>query len=76
MKCPYCQKEMRSGYIPNGGQPVQWIPDGERPSMLAFSTAEKGIPLLGGFKPLKANGYMAQAHYCADCKIGIAATQP
>lgn len=44
--------------------------------MIAFSTAEKGIPLLGGFKPLKANGYMAQAHYCADCKIVIAATQP
>ena len=44
--------------------------------MLAFSPAEKGIPLLGGFKPLKANGYMAQAHYCADCKIVIAATQP
>ncbi|MDO5015416.1 MAG: PF20097 family protein [Eubacteriales bacterium] len=23
MKCPYCQKEMKSGYIPNGEQPVQ-----------------------------------------------------
>ena len=29
MKCPYCQEEMQLGYIPNGGQPVQWIPNGE-----------------------------------------------
>ncbi|MCI6636023.1 MAG: MarR family transcriptional regulator, partial [Clostridiales bacterium] len=28
---------MQLGYIPNGGQPVQWIPNGERPSVLSFS---------------------------------------
>ena len=55
MKCPYCQEEMQLGYIPNGGQPVQWIPNGERPSVLSFSIAEQGVPLINQFKPLKAN---------------------
>ena len=50
MKCPYCQKEMQPGYIPNGGQPVQWIPDGEKPSVLSFSIAEQGVPLSKQYK--------------------------
>ena len=49
MKCPYCQEEMQLGYIPNGGQPVQWIPNGERPSVLSFSIAEQGVPLINQF---------------------------
>ena len=57
MRCPYCQKEMQRGYIPNGSQPVQWIPDGERPSVLSFSVTEQGVSLVNQFKPLKANGY-------------------
>ena len=75
MKCPYCQKEMQRGYIPNGSQPVQWIPDNERPSFLSFSVAEQGVPLVNQFKPLKANGYKAEAHYCPDCKVVIAPTK-
>lgn len=69
MRCPYCQKEMQRGYIPNGSQPVQWIPDGERPSVLSFSVTEQGVSLVNQFKPLKANGYKAEAHYCSDCKV-------
>ena len=75
MKCPYCQKEMQPGYIPNGGQPVQWIPGGEKPSVLSFSIAERGVPLCNQFKPLKANGYKAEAHYCSNCKVIIAPTK-
>ena len=75
MKCPYCQEEMQLGYIPNGGQPVQWIPNGERPSVLSFSIAEQGVPLINQFKPLKANGYKAEAHYCSNCKVIIAPTK-
>ena len=75
MKCPYCQEEMRLGYIPNGEQPVQWIPNGERPSVLSFSIAEQGVPLINQFKPLKANGYKAEAYYCSNCKVIIAPTK-
>ncbi|WP_087065108.1 PF20097 family protein [Intestinibacillus massiliensis] len=75
MKCPYCQEEMLLGYIPNGGQPVQWIPEGGKPSLFSFSVAEKGIPLMNRFKPLKVNGYQAQAHYCPKCKVVIAPTK-
>lgn len=75
MKCPYCQEEMKWGYIPNWMQPVQWIPDGERPSLLSFSIAQRGIALINQFKPLKAYGYRAEAHYCPKCKIVIAPTK-
>ena len=75
MKCPYCQEEMQLGYIPNGGQPVQWIPNGERPSVLSFSIAEQGVPLINQFKPLKTNGYKAEANYCSNCKVIIAPTK-
>lgn len=75
MRCPYCQKEMQRGFIPNGSQPVQWIPDGERPSAFSFSIAEHGVPLNNRFKLLKANGYKAEAHYCSDCKVIIAPTK-
>ena len=75
MKCPYCQNEMQPGYIPNAGQPVQWIPNGEKPSIFTFTVAGHGIPLLNQFKPLKANGYIAEAHYCPTCKLVIAPTK-
>ena len=44
IKCPYCQKEMQTGYIPNGGQPVQWIPYGEKPSVLSFLLRNREFP--------------------------------
>ena len=75
MKCPYCKKEMASGYIPNGQQPVQWLPDGEKPSFFSFSTSEKGIALNNKFSPLKANGYKAIAYCCIGCGIVLAPTE-
>ena len=75
MKCPYCGKEIQAGYIPNGGQPVQWIPDGKKPSIFSFSVAEEGISLVNQYKPVKTNGYKADAHYCSNCKVVIAPTK-
>ena len=75
MNCPYCGKEMQAGYIPNGGQPVQWIPAGERPSFFSFSAAKNAIRLVKQFAPIRANGYKAQAYCCTDCKIVIAQTE-
>ena len=72
MKCPYCTKEMKSGFIPNGQQPVQWIPDGGKPSFFSFATSEKGVVLKSKFSILKANGYMAKAYYCEDCDMVVA----
>ena len=75
MKSPYCQKEMQLGYIPNGSQPMQWIPDDERPSIFSFSIAEQGVPLVNQFQPIKMNGYKAEAHDCPDCKVIVAPTK-
>ena len=53
MKCPYCQKEMQTGYIPNGGQPVQWIPYGEKPSVLSFLLRNREFPCVISLNRLK-----------------------
>ena len=75
MNCPYCQNEMPFGYIPSWSQPVQWLPDGKRPSMFAFTLAKSGIPLINQYNLLKAHGYKAKAYYCQKCKIVLAHTQ-
>ena len=70
MKCPYCDRLMRSGYLQNHGQPVQWIPEGSKPSVWRGGIAKTGVPLSdesGWFK-----GYTAEAHFCDFCKIVIA----
>lgn len=74
MNCPYCQNEMQLGNIPNWSQPVQWLPDGKRPSMFAFSVAANGVLLMNQYRILK-EGYQAKAYYCQKCKIVIAHTQ-
>ena len=68
MNCPYCQQEMRSGYLQNSVQPVQWIPAGGKPSIWMGEPAKDGVQLGDGtyFK-----GYTAKAHYCAKCGIVI-----
>lgn len=75
MKCPCCKNWMLSGYIPNGGQPVQWIPDGQKPAFFSFTTTERGITLVNKFSPFRTGGYRAKAYYCADCKLVIAPTK-
>lgn len=75
MKCPYCGKEMQDGIIPNGGQPVQWIPEGSKPSYFNFTKAENGILLMNDFSLFRRNAYSAKAAYCEDCKIVIAHTK-
>lgn len=72
MICPYCKQEMLLGYIPNAQQPVQWLPEGKKPSPFSFSTSDDGIELKNSFKPFKLNGYVAEAYYCPNCKIVIA----
>ena len=73
MNCPYCQNEMQLGYIPGWTLPGQWLPDGKRPSIFAFSVAEAGIPLMNEYK--FTHGYKAEAYYCSKCKVVIAHTQ-
>lgn len=75
MKCPYCGKEMQAGIIPHGTQPVQWIPDGSKPSFFSFSKAENGVLLNNDFSLFRRNVYSAKAFYCEDCKIVLAHTQ-
>ncbi|MBQ9992992.1 MAG: MarR family transcriptional regulator [Firmicutes bacterium] len=72
MNCPYCSKEMARGYIHNSKQPVQWMPNGTKPSMFAFSPADNGIIISNKFSLFKMGGYIAEAYYCDACHIVIA----
>ena len=72
MECPYCNKEMSVGYIHNGNQPVQWIPNGKKPSTFRFSAADGGVKLSN---KLSLNGYNAEAFYCDACHIVVAKTE-
>ena len=66
---------MASGYIFNYKQPVQWIPNGKKPSMFAFSLSDDGVELKNKFSMFKTGGYKAEAYYCSNCHIVVAPTE-
>lgn len=68
MKCPYCGREMRKGYFHASDQPIQWIPEGTKPSIWKMGVAE-GAVQMGDESFWK--GYRADAFYCAACKTVI-----
>ena len=45
MKCPYCSSDMKSGYIPSGRDFLEWVPEGEKPSIAFFKKGEGRIKL-------------------------------
>ena len=75
MKCPYCGKETEAGYIYNGNQPLQWLPNGVMPSRINWTAKDDGVNLKNKFKLFKESGYKAEAFYCNKCHIVIAPTE-
>ena len=75
MKCPYCSSEMQCGYLYNGSQPLQWIPQGKKPAWFSYSVAKDAVKLTNSFSPFKAGGYTAETFYCEACQIVIAKTE-
>lgn len=75
MKCPICGKEMIEGYLYNGSQPLQWLPNGVMPARICWSTTDEGITLKNKFKLFKESGYKAEAFHCQECHIVIAPTE-
>lgn len=71
MKCPRCAREMRKGYLHNTNQPVQWIPEGSKPSIFKTGVAD-GAVVLG--ENSFWTGYRADAWYCPACKMIIIPT--
>ena len=66
MKCPYCGEEMRKGFIPTDTTPSQWIPEGEKQSLLKFSYAKNCKKIISKRTWL---GIQAQADCCTSCGI-------
>lgn len=72
MNCPYCQAEMKLGYLHNGRQPIEWVPKDHKATGWADQLSGHGIP----FQNNKSfwSGYRAPAFYCPTCRIVIART--
>ncbi len=68
MKCPYCEREIRKGYLNNTDQPIQWIPEGAKPSIWKTGVAKAAVVL--SEEPFWT-GYRADAYYCPACKVVI-----
>ena len=64
MECPYCNKEMRAGYIATGGYGVSWV-DNENNAENFWGMPNR-VPLFkGGWA---GEGLGPAAWYCADCR--------
>ena len=68
MKCPYCEREMKKGYLLDREAPIQWIPEGGKPSLFKGTLADGAIQLGGGSY---WKNYRADADYCTNCKCVI-----
>ena len=75
MKCPHCGEEMIAGYIYNGQQPIQWLPNGVMPARIKFTRKDEGVDLKNKFSFFKESGYRAEAYHCYACQIIIAPTE-
>lgn len=73
MKCPYCGSEMQSGYIPTDAVPAQWIPDGQKQSMIKATYAKHCRKIISENTFL---GFHAYADYCEACRCNIVKGRP
>lgn len=71
MKCTKCGNEMKKGYLHSDAL-LQWIPEGERPPILAFSKAKNGALLNNFEEGVLCTAYKAEAYYCHNCGIVVA----
>lgn len=64
MECPYCNQEMRAGYIATGGSGTAWV-DNENNEENFWGMPNR-LPLFkGGWA---GEGLGPAAWYCADCR--------
>ena len=75
MKCNCCGTEMKKGYLHNGSQPVQWIPEDRKPALWKGLAAEGAIRL-GSGSLFEWNGYRADAWLCENCQTVIVPLSP
>ncbi len=69
MVCPYCSRAMRKGYFIDREAPIQWIPEGSKPSIWKTGIADGAVTLGSGSY---WKNYRADAYYCSVCKVVIA----
>lgn len=71
MICPYCKRELQSGYIKSTHHLV-WSTDKD----LGFVNEESGdIRLTYTYWKGLLNGFSVESHLCPDCKIVITPIQ-
>ena len=64
MNCPYCSREMKTGFIKTRGESLTWTPEGERSPLTRWGIPANGIRV-GDYSYL--GGGMVYADYCDYC---------
>ena len=62
MNCPYCNNEMRKGYIPSTSGLARWYAEGEKPSL---SIKNSGVRFSNNSALEKQT---IESYYCEFCK--------
>ncbi len=60
MKCPYCEKEMETGFLGTGGNNLIWD---TKTHSLIWTPSKQGFTL--AYRP---TGAYVEAFHCKDCK--------
>ena len=63
MNCPYCNKEMKEGYIMQGRYAIKWRPIEEYSNIIKAVFSKDGIKLTSFM-----NNTEARTFYCSDCR--------
>ena len=74
MNCPKCGRPMQDGYIYSWAQPVQWAPDGVKPSFMMAKVMRGGV-LLREKRHGMINRHQAEAYHCPDFRLVVAPTE-
>lgn len=66
--CPYCGKQMKTGYIYHGSQDLVWTPENSNPSSLINFPHEDQI-MISKFTWWKIE--KVKTYWCPDCHMMI-----
>lgn len=70
--CPFCNEEMKKGFIPTDTIIPQWIPEGKKLNSIRFFKSKDGVEL-GGEK--SSFGHKSTAYLCEKCGSVILKTR-
>ena len=71
MNCPYCGKEMESGWLTSGGRPILWTTE-----QRSFTAVPANRDVLLQPAALVTRKNQVEAHLCRTCQTVVAKYRP